>query len=57
MKCATCGDYFRVDQWECNTECDKCLDAQSQPLYDPDDQVDVDTLLNPSGVTRAVFYD
>jgi len=57
MKCLTCGDYFRTSQWNNSKECENCTDNQKVQEYDSEDQVEVDILMNPSGVTRAVFYD
>lgn len=57
MKCLTCGDYFRTNQWNNSKECENCTDNQKVQEYDSEDQVEVDILMNPSGVTRAVFYD
>ncbi len=56
MQCKSCGEYFRRNQWNQGDECENCVDTKEIPM-DTEDQVEVDLLMNPTGVTRAVFYD
>lgn len=42
---------FRVKQWM-NPE-----DSLSSDEQDPDEQLELDILMNPSGKVKAVFYD
>ena len=42
---------FRVKQWM-NPD-----DTASQDEQDPDEQLELDILMNPSGKVQAVFYD
>lgn len=60
--CVHCGEYFRVSPWNSEGKaCENCVDTtyvtQEEPEYDDEDQVEVNMLMNPSGVTKAVFYD
>lgn len=56
--CVHCGEYFRVSPWNSEGKaCENCVDTLDEPMYDPEDQVEVDMLMNPTGVTQAVFYD
>jgi Zn finger protein HypA/HybF involved in hydrogenase expression len=60
MQCLTCKTYFKQDAWNQTNQCDNCADV----VYDVDNDLyqDLDSaermeLMNPSGVTRPVFYD
>ena len=56
--CVHCGEYFRVSPWNSEGKaCENCVDTLDEPMYDAEDQVEVDMLMNPTGVTQAVFYD
>ena len=56
--CVHCGEYFRVSPWDSEGKaCENCVDTLDEPMYDAEDQVEVDMLMNPTGVTQAVFYD
>jgi hypothetical protein len=57
--CIKCQCHYRLDEYNNSLECFSCLDTNpEEDLYlDEDDQVDVDMLTNPTGVTKAVFYE
>lgn len=56
--CNTCGVYYRLTPFHKDRlNCEDC--AYLLPNYTPDEDSDVDikTILNPSGKTAAVRYD
>jgi hypothetical protein len=56
--CVTCGEYFRLNPWHQNhLECFGCSDSGKPNYQDEDLELEKSTLLNPTGKTRAVFYD
>lgn len=56
MKCVICGNYFKQTAFNQTNECDECVDIVL-PEIDAETEVDVELMLNPSGKTRAVFYE
>lgn len=54
--CKLCGEYYRLSPYNKTNFCDSCS-TEDFPLYDSDDQVEVDMLMNPSGKVQPVFYD
>ena len=62
--CVTCGSYYRKSVYNNSDECNDCLDIaidildnEDQMTYDESTDPDVFSVVNPSGKTRAVFYD
>lgn len=58
--CVKCGSHYRLDEYNSSLECCSCLDTldcDEEFTIDAEDQVDVDMIMNPTGVTRAVFYE
>jgi hypothetical protein len=62
--CVICGEYYRLNSWHNNrTTCQNCVDNEFPsgvlvPLYaDSEYMLEKDKLLNPSGRTKAVYYD
>ena len=59
MHCTNCGNYYRLTPYNDTCFCDDCLaeqDMADTSSY-PDLEVEKNLLLNPSGKTKAVFYD
>lgn len=54
-RCFSCGAKFRQTEYNTSGKCDECFDADT--YYIDDAQVELDLLVNPSGRTKAVFYD
>ncbi len=57
MKCVSCGDYFKRSKHNPTNYCDGCIDAADDVQYDPEFEVEVSQLLNPTGKTQPVFYE
>jgi hypothetical protein len=57
--CVICGEYYRLNSWHSSTvHCQNCVDLQPiNSRIDSDYKLEKDALLNPSGKTKAVFYD
>jgi len=56
MKCVSCGSYFKQSQFNKSMFCDQCLDFAND-TYDQELTEEIAHVLNPSGRTKAVFYD
>lgn len=56
MKCIICDNYFKKHAFNQSNECDACIDI-ILPEIDPETEIDVVIMLNPSGRTPAVFYE
>ena len=56
MKCIICGSYFKQHTFNRTNECDDCVDLVL-PEIDAETEIDVELMRNPSGKTRAVFYE
>jgi len=56
MKCASCGSYFKQSKFNKSMFCEQCLDFAND-TYDKELEDDIAQVLNPSGRTKAVFYD
>lgn len=57
-QCISCNSYFRKNQFNSSEECESCIDTlPSASLFEGEDEVEVQHLLNPSGRTAAVFPD
>lgn len=54
MKCVTCGQHFFKSQYDNGKQ---CFDCQDVILEDDDVNLEVNTLLNPSGKVRACIQD
>lgn len=55
LKCYSCGTKFKQSEYNTSGKCNDCYDDDF--LYLDDDKIDVDLLVNPTGKTKAVFYD
>lgn len=56
MKCIICGNYFKQYSFNRTNECDNCVDMLL-PVIDAETEVDLELMKNPTGRTRAVFYE
>jgi len=57
MICVTCNEYYRKSVYDTTEYCDNC-EVQLEPVqFDDEDQVEVNYLINPSGVTKAVYIE
>lgn len=56
MKCIICGSYYKKHAFNQTNECDNCVDFLL-PEIDPETEVDLEIMLNPSGKTAPVFYE
>ena len=54
-RCVSCGNHYRQTKFNNTNKCEDCLDVDS--VYDADYDLEVETLVNPSGKTKPVFYD
>ena len=60
MFCASCKQYFKSNPWnnaDTSVECENCVDTLDVALFDSEDELDISTLTNPSGVTQPRFYE
>lgn len=57
--CVVCQEYFKPSAWNNSNMCYHCYDDLDEPVVvvDLEDQVELDILVNPTGVTKAIFYD
>lgn len=55
MKCISCGSYFKKTPWNDGVICEDCSDTAYNDYFV--DQAEIDTIVNPTGKTQAVFYD
>jgi hypothetical protein len=57
--CVNCHEYFRQSPWNNSNLCYNCYDDLDElpPVVDPEDQVELDNLVNPTGHTKAVYYE
>lgn len=59
MICTCCGNYFKKNKnvRDNQTECESCVDLLYKEEYDPEIDLEVEYLTNPTGKTQPVFYD
>ncbi len=57
--CSTCRSYYRLSPYNDTDQCDNCVDTidVSLSLFDEEDSLEVEHLLNPTGKTAAKFSD
>jgi len=55
--CLTCQNYYRLSPYNDTDHCDLCAYSSTVPMFDDEDTLEVDHLLNPTGATKPVFYD
>ena len=53
--CAECKSFFRRSAYNPTNYCEKCLDGEE--IYDVEDDLDIQKLLNPTGKTPARYSD
>jgi len=46
-----------MSKWNPTDQCEECVDTLEAPMFDEEDSLEVEQLLNPSGMTKPVFYD
>jgi hypothetical protein len=63
MRCIVCNQYFKLNKNLSNketvTRCEDCLDVGYNPdsSFDDSEQVEIETLVNPSGKTQAKYIE
>ena len=55
--CTSCQGYYRKSPYNESTQCDECVYTVDVPLFDEEDSVEVEHLLNPNGKTQPHFYE
>lgn len=53
--CRSCQSYYKKNQWNQSDECSDCAYTADVPLFDEEDSLEVEHLLNPTGKTPARF--
>ena len=53
--CRSCHSYYKKNQWNQSDECSDCAYTADVPLFDEEDSLEVEHLLNPSGRTLPRF--
>ena len=53
--CRSCQSYYKKNQWNQGDECSDCAYTADVPLFDEEDSLEVEHLLNPSGKVPARF--
>ena len=53
--CRSCQSYYKKNQWNQSDECSDCAYTADVPLFDEEDSLEVEHLLNPSGRTLPRF--
>jgi hypothetical protein len=57
MRCVICNTYFKQHSFNRTKQCDDCLGADGSSNYiDSETEVDINSVLNPSGKVQPVFY-
>jgi hypothetical protein len=56
MICIACGAHFKRTAFHQGPECEDCYETLVSP-YDPDVQLDIDSVVNRSAKTQPVFYE
>lgn len=60
LRCLCCNKSFRPFAWSSLEYCQQCLDEDNELSYnsiDSGDQVEIDSLLRPTGKTPAIYYE
>ena len=55
--CTSCQGYYRKSPYNESTQCNECVYTIDVPLFDEEDSVEVEHLLNPNGKTQPHFYE
>ena len=55
--CCTCESYYKLSRFNQTDECPDCAYASDNPLFDEEDALEVEHLLNPTGKIPARFSD
>lgn len=53
--CRSCQSYYKKNQWNQSDECSDCAYTADVPLFDEEDSLEIEHLLNPSGKVPARF--
>ena len=53
--CTSCQGYYRKSPYNESAQCDDCVYTVDVPLFDEEDSVEVEHLLNPTGKTPARY--
>ena len=53
--CRSCHSYYKKNQWNQSDECSDCAYTVDVPLFDEEDSLEVEHLLNPTGRTLPRF--
>ena len=53
--CRSCSQYYKMSKWNPTDQCESCVDTLEIPVFDEEDAVEVEHLLNPTGKTPARF--
>ena len=53
--CTSCQSYYRKSPYNNTDQCDECVYTTEVPLFDEEDSIEVEHLLNPSGRTLPRF--
>jgi hypothetical protein len=59
MKCLICGSYFKQNAFNRSMECEDCVAVSFDSFedLDPEMQVEVNILTNPSGKKQPMIYE
>ena len=57
MRCISCGEYYRKTRYNPTDFCDACIDAEDMLQLDSEQELEIELLTTPTGVTQPVFYD
>ena len=53
-QCVICNSYYRKSKWNSSDNCESCLyTVDDFHALDEEDEMDLKTLLNPTGKTQA----
>lgn len=56
MKCIVCGIYYKQNMFNSSMECEDCISIESKNSdIDPETEIDVSILKNPSGRTKPML--
>lgn len=55
--CSACRSYYRLSPYNETDQCDDCVDTGNAFVFDEEDSLEVEHLLNPTGKTTAKFSD
>ena len=55
--CRSCNNYYKQSKFNTTDECEDCAFTLDSPVFDEEDTLEVEHLLNPTGKVQPKFYE